>query len=311
MQNRSNKKIQHLIRVPDTPVSYPETIIYGAKPGKTVTISAGVHSREYVGIEAVNRLAAELKPQQICGKLRLIHAINYSGFILRSPDVCPEDGKNLNRSFPGDSGGTSTQRLAAFLEQEVIADSDAIIDLHSGGFCESLIPHVYYQGAAAEQVNRISQKIAMHTSVPYLVRSFAKNGLYSHAGQCGVPAIILERGCSGLWSEEEVLQDIEDAKNILRYLEILNDGITPTERTPLLLSGGYYEDAPESGCWYPAKRVGDRVRRGEPLGKICGVFGDELFVYRAKEDGVLLYQTASLGIEKGTPMIAYGIFGNR
>ena len=109
----------------------------------------------------------------------------------------------------------------------------------------------------------------------------------------------------------EVTEEEDAVVFLLPPWEILNDGITPAERTPLLLSGGYYEDAPESGCWYPAKRVGDRVRRGEPLGKICGVFGDELFVYRAKEDGVLLYQTASLGIEKGTPMIAYGIFGNR
>lgn len=40
---------------------------------------------------------------------------------------------------------------------------------------------------------------------------------------------------------------------------------------------------------------------------IRDVFGQVLFSYAAKEDGVLLYQTVSLGIEKNRPMIAYGI----
>lgn len=93
-----------------------------------ITISAGVHSREYVGMEAVNRLAKELDPKQIHGQIRLIHAINYNGLIKRSADVFPEDGKNLNRVFPGDANGTSTCRVAAFLEEQVIATSDIAKD---------------------------------------------------------------------------------------------------------------------------------------------------------------------------------------
>ena len=301
--------VQHFKEVPGTRLSYPETVIYGARTGKYVTVSAGVHSREYIGIEAVKRLALELAPEQICGELHLIHALNYSGLISRSPDVCPEDGENLNRAFPGNDNGSSTYRLAAYLEREVIAASDAIIDLHSGGFCETLTPHVYFQGAAAPEINQESEMLARHVSVPYIVRSQAKNGFYSYAGQCGVPAIILERGCCGLWSEEEVSADVEDVKNILRYLGVLNDGISPVKYEPCLLAGGWYEDAPVSGCWHPSKQVGARIRCNEELGQIRDIFGRTLFSCFAKDDGILLYQTSSLGIEKDHPMIAYGICG--
>jgi len=307
MQVKYNEKEQYFVSVPGTAVTYPETVIYGAKPGKHVTVSAGVHSREYIGIEAVNRLAAALTPEQICGELHLLHAINYNGFIARSSDVCPEDGENLNRVFPGDADGSSTERLAAFLEKEVIASSDALIDLHSGGFCESLIPHVYFHGVASPEVNRQSEELARHVSVPYIVRSSAKNGFYSYAGQCGVPAIILERGCCGLWSEDEVLADMEDVKNMLRYLGTLQDGIDPVRYENIVLGRGWYEDAPVSGCWYPRKKVGACVHRGEVLGQIRDVFGNVLQTYLAKDDGVVLYQTASLGIEKDHPMIAYGM----
>ena len=46
---------------------------------------------------------------------------------------------------------------------------------------------------------------------------------------------------------------------------------------------------------------------GEELGQIRDIFGRQLYSYTAKKDGVLLYQTVSLGIEKDCPMIAYGI----
>lgn len=301
------KKEQYFVSVPGLEVIYPETMIEGAKPGMTVTVSAGVHSREYVGIEAVNRLAAELVPEQIHGRIRLIHAVNYNGLIKRSADVCPEDGLNLNRVFPGNPEGRPTERFAAFLEEKVIRDSDCMIDLHSGGFCEELTPHVYFHGACASEINQKSQEMATYVDVPYVVRSTAKNGFYSHAGQCGVPAIILERGGCGIWSESEVLDDVKDVKNILRHLDVLCDGIDAKPRKPRVLPGGFYEDAPESGLWYPCKKVGDAVRVGEALGQIRDVFGNLLFTYVAKDNGVLLYQVASLGIEKGAPMIAYGV----
>ena len=36
------------------------------------------------------------------------------------------------------------------------------------------------------------------------------------------------------------------------------------------------------------------------------IFGRELFVYRAKMGGIILYQTISLCIMKDTPMVSYG-----
>ena len=302
-----NCKIQQYVRVTGTELSYPETVLYGKKEGKRVTVSAGVHSREEVGIEALNRLAEKLDPEMIRGELRLIHAVNYSGLIRRSPDVCPEDGKNLNRVFPGCGTGTSTQRLAAFLEKEVILHSDMIIDLHSGSCFEELVPHVYFHSVCAPDINRMSEEIARHVSVPYIVRSKAKNGFYSHAGQCGVPAVIIERGGRGLWTQEEVQEDMCDVKNILRFFGVLEDGISPVRHEPLCFADGRYEDAPVSGCWYPFRKAGDPVRKGEVLGEIRDVFGHVLYTHRAEEDGVLLYQTVSLGIEKGSPMTAYGI----
>ena len=304
MHYERNTKKQVTYRVPDTDIAIPATLICGRLPGKTITISAGVHSREYIGIEALIRLGQELTPEMTRGTILLLHCCNYKGFLSRSSDVMPQDGKNLNRVFPGAADGTPTQKLAAFLESEIIGHTDYLVDLHSGGFCEALVPHVYYHGAAKPSVCAESFRIAEMTSAKFLVRSETKNGFYSHAGQCGVPAIILERGGCGLLQEEEVQQDLADVKNILRGLGFLQD--LPAKIFPhRLAQNGHYLNAPASGCWYPKKQPGDRLKTGELLGEIRSIYGETLFRISAEADGVLLYQTASLGIKAGTPMIAY------
>lgn len=304
MRYERNTKKQDTYRVPDTDIAIPATLICGRLPGKTITISAGVHSREYIGIEALIRLAQELTPEAVRGTILLLHCCNYEGFLSRSPDIMPQDGKNLNRAFPGAEDGTPTQKLAAFLEAEIIRHTDYLVDLHSGGFCEALVPHVYYHGAASPSVCADSLCIAALSGAEYLVCSEAKNGFYSHAGQCGVPAIILERGGCGLLREEEVQGDLSDIKNILCGL-----GFLPEERVKTyshtMAQNGRYLNAPVSGCWYPKKRPGDRIRAGELLGEIRDIYAERLRSVFAEADGVVLYQTASLGIAAGTPMIAY------
>lgn len=52
----------------------------GMQEGKTLVVTAGVHSCEYVGIEAVRRLAEELDPAQMCGNVILLSLVNAEGF---------------------------------------------------------------------------------------------------------------------------------------------------------------------------------------------------------------------------------------
>lgn len=299
-------KTQRMTEVPGTSLRFPETLICGAPSVVRVTVTAGVHSREYVGIRAMAKLAQSIKEDDIRGSLRLIHALNYDGFIRRSADVFPADGKNLNRVFPGDKDGSETQRLAAFLESEVINTSDFIIDLHSGGFCEYLTPHVYFQSSASEEVCRASRELSSYVDVGYAVKSKTVNGFYGHAGRCGVPAILIERGGCGLWSEAEADAACADVLNILRFLGVLWDDTPAVKRSPRYLDGGVYLDAPVSGCWHPLKAVGESFVQGERLGELRDIYGELQDEVIADENGVLLYQTASLGIEKGTPMIAWG-----
>jgi len=61
----------------------------------------------------------------------------------------------------------------------------------------------------------------------YAVGADGVSGLYSSAALAGKPAVLVERGQCGLWTEEESEQAVTDAKNILRFAGVLRDGVAP------------------------------------------------------------------------------------
>ena len=89
-------------------------------------MTAGIHGAEYVSIAALRRVAMTLDPATMTGTLVASLISNPAAFAARSIYVDPLDGRNLNRSFPGDPKGAPTERLAAWLYANVIAPSDRV-----------------------------------------------------------------------------------------------------------------------------------------------------------------------------------------
>ena len=52
------------------------------------------------------------------------------------------DGRDLNRQFPGDPGGSTTRRVADQVWRHLVEDSDGIIDLHSAAKGRKNMPQV-------------------------------------------------------------------------------------------------------------------------------------------------------------------------
>ena len=114
MKYAKNTKKKILLHVPQTGMTIPATLICGRETGKTITVSAGVHSREYIGIEALIRLAQELTPENVQGTILLLHCCNYDGFLSRSADAVPHDGKIWTGNFRGQSTAHRHRGLLRF-----------------------------------------------------------------------------------------------------------------------------------------------------------------------------------------------------
>ncbi len=288
-------------------VRLPATVLHGNGTGKTMLITAGVHAGEYVGIQAAIELSQKLKIEKVNGTIIIVKVMNRPAFEARNGSMGLDDGKNLNREFPGNPDGTEMEHLAWAISQELQPAADYYIDLHSGDDYEKLIPYVYYAGAAAGEVVSLSRQMAEQVDVPYMVKSnVASGGSYNYAASQGIPSILIERGGMGDWTYEEVRSTRRDVRNILCHLGIYQGLKDFRTYYPLDVADVRYQDAEENGLWYPFKKVGDMIQEGDILGEVRDYEGNVKEVSVAEFDGVLLYQCGTLQVLGNGPMVTYG-----
>src|SRR5579884_2132490 len=96
-------------------MSWPYVTINGAQDRPRTTITAGIHGCEYVSIRAAVRLSRELDPAELRGQILVVPIVNLPSFWERAAFFTPQDGKNLNRVFPGLARGTFSEQLAYFI----------------------------------------------------------------------------------------------------------------------------------------------------------------------------------------------------
>ena len=190
------------------------------------------------------------------------------------------------------------------IENEIYPYADFLIDLHSGDINESLFPLVFIPSVGSDEVNRLALEGAKMLSVPYRVRSTAKNGLYSWAVQKGIPSLLIERGEGGRWSELEVTECMEDIYRIMAYLSISEQKFTLVQQQEI--AKAKYEESKIYGYWYPEITAGSFVSEGDILGILQPYPKEEPVEIKAEFDGIILYYTTALGVQPGDAIVAYG-----
>jgi len=304
----AGEKKQGWAPVLDTDYKLPVTVINGAKEGKTVLITAGIHGCEYPSLEAGFELAEELDPAELSGQVVIICPVNVNAFIDRIPYVLPQDGKNINRLFPGNPDGTLGDKIAYVLTHEYQMRADFYIDIHGGDIPEALPPYVYNPGIGEDkECLAIAEQAALHVlSAEYRLKSSATTGAYNSCAILGVPSILIERGGLGVWSQEEKDVYKKDIINVMKFLEVYPGEAELPEKPAKLITRGAYLDATASGRWYPAVALGDKVVKGQKLGEIKDIFGNVLAEYSAEFDATVLMLTMSLAVKEGYAIITYG-----
>ena len=301
------QRVHGFISIGNGEFSLPATIVRGEKPGKTALITAGIHAGEYVGIQSAVELGRDLKIEKMTGTVIIVKVVAKEEFENRHGSLCRATGENLNRLFPGKKEGTTYEKLAYAVVEELQKVADFYIDLHSGDDYEKLTPYVYYAGKAAPEVMKISRQMAEQVDVPYMVKSeVSSGGSYNYAASCGIPSVLLERGGMGAWETEEVRSMKRDVRSILRFLGIYDGHRSMRKYYPLNVTDVQYQSASYTGLWYPQKRAGDLFTEGEILGYVKDYEDNILETCTSYGDGVILYQAGSLQVIKDGPMVAYG-----
>lgn len=273
---------------------------------KTLLVTAGIHGAEYPGIKALLELKKELENIEIQGRLLMVPVVNEQAFYEYSRFVSPQDGKNLNRAFPGKKVGSFTERLAYTLEKELFSVADFYLDLHSGDSSELVMPFAYVPGLANEATLKKSIDATTALNLPIWVKSRSTVGSFNHAANLDIPAILVERGGQGLCKAEDVMAYKADIKNLLAYLQLTEGNFI--KYAPKGIEQACYTEAERAGCWNYLVEAGEIVKAGQLLGRIETINGKIVQEVVAEFYGRVLYLTTTFGVQRGEPLIAYGVW---
>ncbi len=292
-------------------LTVPLVEVTGSEDGPLLTVIAGVHGCEYASMEGVRRWTRGLETTDIRGRVRAVPVLNMPAFVGRTPFVVPDDGKNLNRCFPGDPAGTLADRLAYAAFTDLISGSDAYIDVHCGDMVEALQPFALYEAGPAEDKAR---DLAAAYRLPYVIRQVAGpdravSGTSSGAAAAaGIPAITAEAGECGLVQEHAVALHVAGLNGVLEVLGMTDaraDGADRPEQTQL---GRFlWLRCRSAGWWAPSVRPGDAVTAGQSVGEVSSLDGSAVLeTIVAPADGVIIFLTSSPAVADDGLLLGLG-----
>jgi uncharacterized protein len=284
----------------------------GTPDGPLLTVVAGVHGCEYASIAALRTWARRLAGRELHGRVVAVPVLNLPAFWARSPFIVPEDGKNLNRCFPGDPAGSLAERLAYDIFTKLIEGSDALIDMHAGDMVEALKPFALYDAGPGEAR---AADMAVAYGLGYVIRQEAgpdravAGTTSAAAAEAGIPAIIAEAGGCGLVERVAVDAHLRGLDRVLALLGIAEDPAGPGDGpAPTRLRRFQWMYCRHEGWWEPAVGVGDAVTEGQVLGTIGSIDGvDTLETITAPADGVPMFITSSPAVAADGLLLGLGI----
>ncbi|MFI5064122.1 MAG: succinylglutamate desuccinylase/aspartoacylase family protein [Streptosporangiales bacterium] len=291
----------------------PALEITGQADGPRLTVLAGVHGCEYAPMAALRSWARQLAARELRGRVVAIPVLNLPAFRARSPFVVPDDGKNLNRCFPGTPAGSLAERLAHDTFTKIIKSSDAVIDMHAGDLVEALEPFTLYDAGPSEARAR---ELAEAYGLGYVIRQEpgpdrAVGGTTSAAAaEIGIPAIIAEAGGCGLVEEAAVAAHLRGLNRVLALLGMSGDPAGPQDRSgppPSYLRRFRWLRGQHEGWWEPSGQVGEAVTAGQVLGTVSSIDGTEILeTVTAPADGVLMFVTSSPAVAADGLLLGLG-----
>ncbi|MFL9866069.1 succinylglutamate desuccinylase/aspartoacylase family protein [Paraburkholderia fungorum] len=242
--------------------------------GPVVLVMAGNHGDEFEGQILASQLTREIGLADVTGQIIVLPAANAPA-VEQGLRTSPIDDGNLNRAFPGDPRGTPTQIIAHYIEHELLARADYLVDLHSGG--SSLL----YQGNNMLAIEPRDE--AEKTRLVDLLNAFGLPNAFIHretpvhaaaaARRQGAVSITTELGGAGTVNPALIREARQGLLHFLAHVGVLHGPLVPesppaSPRFRRVDGARHYVYAYDSGVYEPLVELGEHVTQGQPAARI-------------------------------------------
>ena len=250
-------------------VSITAHVFRSFREGPILLFIAGVHGDEINGVEILRRALRQKVFQNIvAGTVVVVPLLNVYGFNNYSRDV--PDGKDVNRSFPGNTTGSLASRIAAGLSKSLLAHCDLAVDFHTGGRGLFNYPQIRYSPG-----DLTAYEAAQQFNPPVMVASKApsKSLRRSAHKSLGLSVLTYEGGENLRYDGPSITQGLTGIRRLLYARQMIDRQPPPVDRKPVAVSASSWVRASRAGLFQWRKRSGYPVRKGEPIGTIFDPHG--------------------------------------
>jgi predicted deacylase len=308
---KNGKQISYLY-LPQSPhadawgaIPIPIAVIKNGR-GPTLLMTGGNHGDEYEGPITLGGLIRDLDPTQIQGRLVILPALNTPA-VVAGQRTSPIDGRNFNRSFPGDPAGTATQQIAYYVSHVLFPMADAFVDLHSGGSSLQIMASAVIEPAPdPEHLQRnVAAVRAFGAPISVVIDNLGDpRTSTASAVRAGLTVVGTELTGGGGANREGLRVCERGVCNLLDHFGVL-EAPTPTldnEHRLVKIAGPEgYVLSPATGVFEAFHALGERVETDEPAGQIH--FLDDPArapeVARFRTSGMLYGKRAPGRVERG------------
>jgi predicted deacylase len=249
-----------------------------------------VHGDEYCGAFIVHELVRTVDPSRLAGTVVALPVLNVTAFQVgrrMSPFEHFAKG-DLNRCFPGNPEGATTEQMAYHIYRELRRHADYFVDFHT-----ALTPDVRWalfanaEGEVGRKGEGLARAFGFPSTLPAPMDILAGSAMMA-AARDGIPSLIVEAGGIGpAFDRATVLDGAERLRNVLRHLGMLPGAVT--DYGPLTYFSNFaWVNATRGGLFRAAVRCGQRLTKGDLLGRCYDALGDLVEEVRSPHPGIVL-----------------------
>lgn len=263
-------------------IGLPVAIVNGSSEGETLYIQAVSDGDELNGLGVITRLVPRLDPAELTGTVVIVAIVNYHGF-LAGEHTNPVDDVKVNRTYPGDPSGTSSERIA-HITYQVAQEADYILDLHQGS-TSRMIDEVRVRCGDRHRLHGECIELAKAFDAGFVLDQKGPDGQLARiAPDEGIPTIDPELGGSVGWNESSIESGLRGIERVLTHFGFLDGEITLERQTRA--AGFEQYSSPVGGLVKFHASLGDRVDDGDPMFDVLSPFGEVEATVTADSEGI-------------------------
>jgi len=289
------------------PILIPVIIAKGSSEGEVIGLTASIHGNELNGIPIIQNVIASLDASKMKGTVVAIPGLNPLAIANNQREFI--DLQDLNRLFPGKKDGNRSQQMAYQIAQKIIPLFNFHVDLHTASF--GRVNSLYGRGDMKDDTLSTMLRI-LDPDIIVSNKGVASFGeasgltMRAYAISKGVKSITLEYGNPQVYQADMIERGTKGVADLLKWLGFTQGSVTiPPARN--VCSKSYWIFTQKGGYLDVLVDLGQKVKKGDPIGVLKDPFGEVVEEVNAPEDGVVIGKSSNPVNISGGRIIHLGI----